>query len=301
MIPTVDAHHHFWSLSRGDYGWLTPASGSIYRDFGPTDLAPLLKDAGIDRTVLMQAAPTEGETRYLLDLAAATPYVAAVVGWVDLAARDAPDRLAALTGNTLLRGVRPMLQDLPDPAWMLRRELRPGLAAMAELGLRFDALVKPQHLRPLLTFLDQNPDLAVVIDHGAKPAIQSGRLDTWAREIREIARETNACCKLSGLVSEAQADWGMVDLEHCIWHLLDCFGPDRLMWGSDWPVVELAGGYRRWHEAAHACLSTISTVEREQIFGANAARFYGFAPDMSVSGEHGAATRSPPASPKATC
>ena len=282
MTRAVDAHQHFWSLSRGDYGWLRPESGNIYRDFGPTDLAPLLKEAGIDRTVLVQAAPTEGETRYLLDIAAATPYVAAVVGWVDLATRDAPDRLAALAANTRLRGVRPMLQDLPDPAWVLGDELRPALAAMAELGLRFDALVKPQHLRPLLTFLDKNPDLVVVIDHGAKPAIRSGMLDTWAREMREIARETSACCKLSGLVTEAKADWGMEDLEYCILHLLDCFGPDRLMWGSDWPVVELAGGYRRWHEAAHACLSTIPAVEREWIFGANAARFYGFAPDEGL-------------------
>jgi L-fucono-1,5-lactonase len=276
MTRAVDAHQHFWSLSRGDYGWLTPELGSIYRDFGPTDLAPLLKAAGVDRTVLVQAAPTEGETRYLLDIAAATPYVAAVVGWVDLATRDAPDRLAALAANARLRGVRPMLQDLPDPAWILGHELRPGLAAMAELDLRFDALVKPQHLRPLLTFLDQNPDLAVVIDHGAKPAIRSGMLDTWARDMREIARETSASCKLSGLVTEANADWRMGDLEYCMLHLLDCFGPDRLMWGSDWPVVELAGGYRRWHDAAHACLSTLSTVQRERIFGANAARFYGF-------------------------
>jgi L-fuconolactonase len=276
MTCSVDAHQHFWSLSRGDYGWLTPESGSIYRDFGPTDLLPLLKESGIDRTVVVQAAPTEAETRYLLDVAAATPYVAAVVGWVDLTTRNAPDRLAALAANTLLRGVRPMLQDLPDPAWILGRELRPGLAAMAELGLRLDALVKPQHLRPLLTFLDRNPDLAVVIDHGAKPAIRSGTLGTWAREMREIARETSAYCKLSGLVTEAKADWRMEDLEYCISHLLDCFGPDRLMWGSDWPVVELSGGYRRWREAAHACLSTISTVERDLIFGANAARFYGF-------------------------
>lgn len=279
MTRTVDAHQHFWSLARGDYGWLTPGSGSIYRDFGPGDLAPLLNEARIDRTVLVQAAPTEGETRYLLDIAAATPCVAAVVGWVDLAARNAPDRLATLAANPLLRGVRPMLQDLPDPEWILGHELRPALAAMAELGLRFDALVEPQHLRPLLTFLDRNPDLAVVIDHGAKPALRSGALDAWAREMREIASETAACCKLSGLVTEAKPDWTTEDLAYCVSHLLDCFGPDRLMWGSDWPVVELAGGYRRWHEAAHACLSTISDSERERIFGGNAARFYGLAPE----------------------
>lgn len=279
MSATVDAHQHFWSLPRGDYGWLTPESGSIYRDFGPRDLEPLLDEAGIDRTVLVQAAPTEGETRYLLDVAAATPWVGAVVGWADLAARNAPDRLATLAANPLLRGLRPMLQDLPDPEWMLGYELRPALAAMVELGLRFDALVEPQHLRHLLTFAERNPDLAVVVDHGAKPALRSGMLDTWARDIREIARNTTVCCKLSGLVTEAKADWGTDDLRVCISQLLDCFGPDRLMWGSDWPVVELAGGYRRWHEVARACLSTISTAERERIFGGNAARFYGFALD----------------------
>lgn len=276
MTLAVDAHQHFWSLPRGDYGWLTPQSGSIYRDFGPRDLAPLLQEAGIERTVLVQAAPTEAETRYLLDIAAATPYVAAVVGWVDLAARNTPDRLAALGANGLLRGVRPMLQDLPDPRWMLGEALRPALAALVESGLRFDALVKPEHLRPLLTFLERNPDLAVVIDHGAKPAIRSRSFEAWARDIREIARQTSAYCKLSGLVTEAQADWRREDLEYCISHLLDCFGPDRLMWGSDWPVVELAGGYRRWYDAAQACLASISAAERERVFGANAARFYGF-------------------------
>jgi len=285
MKHAVDAHQHFWSLPRGDYGWLTPQSGSIYRDFGPRDLAPLLQDAGIDRTVLVQAAPTEAETHYLLDIAAATPYVAAVVGWVDLAARNAPDRLAALAANGLLRGVRPMLQDLPDPQWMLGDDLRPALAALVELGLRFDALVKPVHLRPLLTFLERNPDLAVVVDHGAKPALRSGALDAWARDIRAIARETPALCKLSGLVTEANADWQPGDLTDCISHLLDCFGPDRLMWGSDWPVVELAGGYRRWHDAARDCLSSISASERERIFGANAARFYGFDQGEARTGE----------------
>ena len=279
MTFAVDAHQHFWSLPRGDYGWLTPESGSIYRDFGPRDLAPLLQQAGIERTVLVQAAPTEAETSYLLDIAATTPYVAAVVGWVDLAARNAPDRLAALAANGLLRGVRPMLQDLPDPHWMLGDDLRPALAALVELGLRFDALVKPVHLRPLLAFIERNPDLPVVVDHGAKPAIRSGALGAWADDIRAIARETSARCKLSGLVTEANANWQPDDLAYCISHLLECFGPRRLMWGSDWPVVELAGGYRRWHDTAHACLSSISATDRARIFGANAARFYGFAHD----------------------
>jgi L-fuconolactonase len=274
MTHAIDAHQHFWSLSRGDYAWLTPRSGRIYRDFGPRDLAPLLQAAGIDRTVLVQAASTEAETRYLLDVAAATPYVAAVVGWVDLAARNAPDRLAALAANGLLRGVRPMLQDLPDPQWILGDELRPALAALVQLELRLDALVKPEHLQPLLRFFERNPDLPVVIDHGAKPAILSGSLDAWARDMQEIARCTPAYCKLSGLVTEAKADWRTDDLRYCVSHLLECFGPDRLMWGSDWPVVELAGGYRRWHEAAQASVASLSVAERERLFGLNAVRFY---------------------------
>jgi L-fuconolactonase len=172
-----------------------------------------------------------------------------------------------------------MLQDLPDPRWILGEGLRPALAALVALGLRFDALVKADHLRPLLTFLERNPDLQVVIDHGAKPAIRSRSLEAWSRDIRDVARATSAHCKLSGLVTEAQVDWRSEDLEECIAHLLDCFGPDRLMWGSDWPVVELAGGYRRWHEAARDCLSSISADARERVFGSNAARFYGFEQD----------------------
>jgi L-fuconolactonase len=284
MTHAIDAHQHFWALHHHDYGWLTPQSGSIYRDFGPGDLAPLLDEAGIDRTVLVQAAPSEAETRYLLNIATSTPQVAAVVGWVDLAARNAPDRLATLAANPLLRGVRPMLQDLPDPGWILGETLRPAITALAQLELRFDALVKPEHLQPLLRFLERNPDLRVVIDHGAKPAIRSGSLDAWARDMRVIARNTSAYCKLSGLVTEAKVDWQTEDLLYCVSHLLDCFGPDRLMWGSDWPVVELAGGYRRWHEAAHACVATLSVAERERIFALNAARFYALDADQRPIG-----------------
>jgi len=277
MTRTIDSHQHFWSVARNDYGWLTPELRGLYRDFGPVDLEPHLKAACIDATVLVQAAPTEAETRYLLDIANATSYVSAVVGWVDLAAPDAPDRIATLAVDGMLRGIRPMLQNLPDPAWILGKQLKPALKAMAELNLCFDALVKPVHLQPLLTFSGQNPDLRVVIDHGAKPDIRSGDMKVWARELRILAHESPVHCKLSGLVTEAHADWQTRDLEYCVHHIVECFGPDRIMWGSDWPVVELAGGYRRWHEAANDCLRELSIDERAWIFGSNAARFYGLA------------------------
>lgn len=275
MHRTIDAHQHFWRIARGDYGWLRPSLGILYRDFGPEDLATHLAASEIDATVLIQAAPTEAETLHLLDIAAVTPYVAGVVGWVDLAGSEAPDRLARLARNPLLRGIRPMLQDLPDSAWILRPCLEPALDAMIALGLRFDALVKPHHLVPLLRFIERHPDLPVVVDHGAKPDLRSGRLDEWSANMRTLARATSAYCKLSGLVTEANAEWRVQEVCDCIDHLVQCFGPDRLMWGSDWPVVEAAGGYRRWWDATHACLAGLPPDAREKILGRSAEAFYG--------------------------
>ncbi|MEO6928737.1 MAG: amidohydrolase family protein [Casimicrobiaceae bacterium] len=276
MTARVDAHQHFWSVARGDYGWLTPETGCIYRDFGPADLAPDLAAAQIDCTVLVQAAPTDAETRFLLNIAASTPFVSAVVGWADLTATDAPDRLARLAEHKVFRGVRPMLQDIPDPEWILGKQLEPALRAMAELRLCFDALVTPAHLRPILTLVEQHPALRVVIDHGGKPPIRSGTSLHWANEMRLLARESATHCKLSGFVTEAPADWQTDDLRPYLDHLVDCFGFERLLWGSDWPVVEMAGGYGRWHDAACACLAGLTVKERQRIFGLNASRFYGF-------------------------
>ena len=171
----VDAHQHFWRLDRADYGWLTPAQAPIYRDFEPADLAPLLARAGIDATVLVQAAPTVAETRFLLELAAATPAVAGVVGWAPLAAPNAPDVVAELARAPHLKGLRPMIHDIPDVDWMLGPALAPGLRAIAASDLVFDALVRPPHLPNLRRLLDRHPDLRVVIDHGAKPEIGEGR------------------------------------------------------------------------------------------------------------------------------
>jgi L-fuconolactonase len=272
----IDAHQHFWRLSRGDYGWMTPeAHPSLFRDFRPADLAPLLSDAGIARTILVQAAPTEAETRFLLEVAAVAPFVAGVVGWADFEAADAPAAIAALAENDRLVGLRPMLQDLDDDAWILQPSLAPALDAMAAAGLRLDALVMPRHLPHLARFLDQRPDLPVVIDHGAKPDIAAGELAGWAAAMRSIARDSRAVCKLSGLVTEAKAGWTEEDLRPFVDVLLEAFGPARLMWGSDWPVVNLAGGYAAWRSAAEALTEECSADERDAIFGGTAAAFYG--------------------------
>ncbi len=274
----IDAHQHFWHLARGDYGWLTPTLASIYRDFGVADLRPHLAAAGITGTVLVQAAPTEAETEFLLGLAAESAgLVKAVVGWVDFEAPDAAHGLERLARNPLLRGVRPMMQDIADTDWMLSAALEPAFRAVVGLGLRFDALVQPRHLANLRRLLDRYPGLELVIDHGAKPRIAAGVREPWAAEMRALARETNAWCKLSGLVTEAGAAWTEADLRPYAGHLVECFGPERLIWGSDWPVVELAGGYDRWWATTEELLRPLDDASRERILGGNAARFYGIA------------------------
>jgi L-fuconolactonase len=275
----VDAHQHFWRLARSDYGWLTAEDfPALYRDFGPGDLAPLLEAASVERTVLVQAAPTAAETAYLLELAAAAPFVAGVVGWTDLEASDASGVIEMMSAEPKLLGLRPMLQDLDDDAWILRPTVAPALDAMQLVGLRFDALVRPRHLPHLTKLLAARPDLRVVIDHGAKPDIAGGALADWRGAMRRIARESAAVCKLSGLVTEAAPGWREETLQPCVDVLLEAFGPARLMWGSDWPVVNLAGGYAAWLAAAGALSERCTANERAEIFGGTAQRFYGFAP-----------------------
>jgi L-fuconolactonase len=274
-VIQVDAHQHFWRPARGDYGWLTrEAHPAICRDFGPDDLAPLLAKAGVERTILVQAAPTDAETAFLLGIAQATPFVAGVVGWTDLAAADAPARIAALAAQSKLVGLRPMLQDLSDDGWIARLALAPALDAIAAAGLAFDALVQPRHLPHLARVLADRPELRVVIDHGAKPDIAAGEFAGWAEAMRAIARDTAACCKLSGLVTEAAPGWRADDLKPYVDVLLAAFGPARLMWGSDWPVVNEAGGYAAWRVAALALTAGCSEADRALIFGETAARFY---------------------------
>jgi L-fuconolactonase len=264
----IDAHQHVWSLARGDYGWLTPALGPIHRDFGPADLLPHLRRHGVAATILVQAAPTVAETRYLLDVAAATPFVAGVVGWSDL---TAPDAIAALAADPLLVGVRPMVQDIADDDWLLREELTAGFAALARWGLVFDALVLPRHLPRLAVVVDRHPDVTFVIDHLAKPPVALGAVAPWDADIAALARRPNVMCKLSGLVTEAAAGWTVAELRPYAAHVLACFGPARVLWGSDWPVVNLAGGYDAWWQATEAL---VAPADRAAVLGGNARRIY---------------------------
>lgn len=272
----VDAHHHLWRLDRGDYDWLTAAEHPlIHRDYLPQDLAPLLSACRIDQTVLVQATQSLAETEFLLSLAESTPFVGGVVGWVDFAAPQAPETIAALASRRHLVGLRPMLQDLPDPEWILRDDVQPAIRAMAAHGLRFDALIKPPQLGAIRRLLARYPEMPVVIDHGAKPRIAASEIDDWAQEMRGIARDSRAFCKLSGLATEAAPGWGVETLAPYVAVLLEAFGPSRLMFGSDWPVLNENGDYLGWVAAAEALTAELSAEEEAQIFGGVAASFYG--------------------------
>jgi L-fuconolactonase len=273
----IDAHQHFWRLDRGDYGWLTPAMTPLYRDYLPRDLAPHLADAGVGATILVQAAPSEAETYFMLEIAKSTPFVAGVVGWIDMEAPDVAERLVGLqeAGRGYLKGVRPMIQDIADPEWILSPSLERAFDAIEALDLCFDALVRPVHLEPLQRRLEQRPKLKVVIDHAAKPDIATGAKLGWSMRLASIASRTSARCKLSGLVTEAQRDWRIEDLAPFVEQVVAAFGPERIMWGSDWPVLNLASDYRTWHAAAERLLSSLPASDRARIFGGTAAQFYG--------------------------
>ena len=270
----IDAHHHVWTLARGDYGWLTPELALIHRDFHLSDLAPHLSAARIEGTILVQAAPSEAETLFLLDVAEKAELVRGVVGWTDFDAADGMARIDDMAARQLVVGLRPMVQDIADDDWLLGPRLAPLLAAMAGHGLVFDALALPRHLPKLLRVVDRHPNLQFVLDHCGKPQLATGDIAVWQRDIAVLAERPNIVCKLSGLATEAARDWEVADLRRAADHVRACFGPKRLLWGSDWPVVNLAGGYAKWFAAAEALLADLSADEKADIFGGNAARIY---------------------------
>lgn len=275
----IDAHHHLWKLARADYGWIgernNPAVAPIERDFLLEDYRALAAANGIAGSVVVQAAQTVAETRWLLDEARASRgLIKGVVGWIDMAAANAPDVLHDLARDPLLRGIRPMLQEIDDIEWVLQSKLDPALRAVIEVDLSFDLLVRPAHLKAALTLLTRHPDLRAIVDHGAKPDIAHGMWQPWADDMRRIASETSAYCKLSGLVTEARPLWKADDLLRYAEHLVECFGVERLVWGSDWPVLLLNADYPGWLAATKLFLAPHSTPDQMAIMNDNAIRFY---------------------------
>ena len=273
-MQRIDAHQHFWDPARGDYGWLTADLPALFQPFGPDDLAPHLKAHDLTGTVLVQAAPSLAETDYMLAIASHTPFVKGVVGWIDFEQPDHRHEFERLARNPHLKGIRPMIQDITDPDWMLRPSLDWAFRAVIEHNLAFDALVLPKHLGNLHLLIDRYPDLRVVIDHGAKPQIRARSFEPWASDMARLARHTGAFCKCSGLVTEARTDWQAADLSPYLDHLISSFGPERLIFGSDWPVLTLASDYSRWVETLERAIGHLPKDQQDMIMGGNASRFY---------------------------
>lgn len=277
-MATVDSHQHFWNPARGDYGWMPPDHPVLTRTYGPQDLAPWLQQAGVTHSVIVQAAESVEETEYMLGIADATDTVAGVVGWVDFERPDHRLHLERLAKHPMFKGVRPMIQDIPDDDWMLRDDVQWAYQALIDLGLTFDALGFPRHLTNFLTILRRYPDMRVVVDHCMKPQIGAHSAENfahWADGMAQIAEQTGAFCKLSGIITETGEDWTVDELRPYARHVLDVFGPDRVMWGSDWPVMRLRGEYPDWHAAARALTDHLSDAESAQVFGGTAVAFYG--------------------------
>jgi L-fuconolactonase len=270
----IDAHQHFWRLSADHRQWPTADLSAIYRDAMPADLLTVARASGVSGAVAVQAQPDERETQWLLALADAEPFIRGVVGWTDLEASDAVDHIGSLARTHGLVGLRPMLQGLSDDAWIARASVAPALDAMARSGLALDALVYARHLPALLDVCRRGSGLRVVIDHAAKPPIASGDLSEWRDALIPFAALDHVSCKVSGLLTEGRPGQDEADYRAVIDHLLQVFGPDRLIWGSDWPVLDLAGDYAGWFDMANRWLG-LTGAEAEAVFGGNALTFYG--------------------------
>jgi len=267
----VDAHHHFWDPARAEYPWMTEEVTAIRRAFGPADLEPLLRDAGVAGTVLVQARMDLDETRELLDTAASAEFVLGVVGWVDLTDPDIAAVLRDLEHPKLV-GIRHQVHDEPDVSWLLHEDVRRGLRAVANAGLSYDLLVRTRELPAALATAGACPELTLVVDHLAKPPIAAGDTGAWAEALAPLADLANVSCKLSGLVTEAEwGSWQPDDLMPYFRRALDWFGQERCLFGSDWPVCLLAASYA---EVLALVQGTLRPAERHAVLSATAARVY---------------------------
>lgn len=273
----VDAHHHLWDPSRWAYDWMSGDElGPIRRYFGPEDLESALEGTPVDTTVMVQAIHSDEETEWFLGVADSSELIAAVVGWVDLTDDGVAERLGELLDRfDSLRGVRHQVHDEPDPEWLLRPDVARGLRAVQDAGLSYDLLIRRPETPAAQRIVETFPDLPLVVDHSAKPSIATGEWDEWRASLHRLAQYDHVTCKVSGLVTEASwAGWREQGVERYISAVLEEFGADRCMFGSDWPVSLLAAPYREVFELVDGATSALSGHEREALFGGTAARVY---------------------------
>jgi L-fuconolactonase len=271
----IDSHQHFWRFDPVRDSWITEEMGVLRRDYLPEDLAPELRANGLNACVAVQTCQSEEDTMFLLDLAERHPFIAGVVGWVDLLADNLPARLEHFSRFEKLRGFRHIVQSEPDDWFLLREDFCRGVARLAEFGFTYDILIYARQLPAAVEFAARFPEQRFVLDHIGKPAIQAREIGQWERHMRALAANPNVFCKLSGMITECHwRDWRIEDIRPYAAIALDAFGPDRLMFGSDWPVCLLAGSYTRVAQLAGEFLGGLTDEDRANVFGGNAARCY---------------------------
>jgi len=274
-MPVIDAHHHFWRYNTQDFGWIDDAMRVIRRDFLPIDLEKEIRAAGVDGVVSVQARQSLEETHWLLELAGQNPFIRGVVGWAPLIAPDADKIVGELAANPKLRSLRHVLQGEPDERYMLRADFNRGLAALQLHNLAYDILIFERHLPQSIELVDRHPEQVFVLDHIAKPRIKENLLEPWRKNIFELAKRENVYCKISGLVTEADyVQWTEAQLLPYVDTMLEAFGPQRLMLGSDWPVSLVACDYSRWVNLVRSWIKKLSAAEQKRILGDTAIEAY---------------------------
>ncbi|RZU42719.1 amidohydrolase family protein [Edaphobacter modestus] len=275
-MTIIDAHHHLWRYSREEYGWIDETMLSLRRDFLPEDLTVEMRVAGVEGTIAVQARQTLEETRWLLELADQNEAIRGVVGWAPIASGEFSTTLEEFKGRPKLKGLRHVVQAEPDENYLLRQDFNRGIGMLRGSGLVYEVLIYEHQLPQTIEFVDRHPDQAFVLDHIAKPRIRGRVLEPWAGRMRDLARRENVSCKLSGMVTEADWNgWTLEGLRPYLDVVVEAFGPQRLMVGSDWPVCLVACGYAQWFGVLEEYFAGFSTQELDAVFAGNAARVYG--------------------------
>lgn len=274
-MERIDAHHHFWFYDPREYGWISDRMAILQRDFLPQDLEPEIRRAGVTSVISVQAQQSWRETWQLLQFANEHSFIAGVVGWLPLADPDFARKLPAMAEHPKLKGVRHVIQDEPDDDFILCPDFNRGIAELKPYHLAYDILIYERHLPQAIRFVDRHPDQIFVLDHIAKPKISAHELSPWDDNIRELSRRPNVFCKLSGMLTEADwTSWTEDDLRPYFDVVLDAFGPERLMFGSDWPVCLVAATYQRWVNVVAAAIAHLTPSEQSQIWAGAARRAY---------------------------
>lgn len=276
MGKRIDAHHHLWRYSADEYGWIDETMIALQRDFLPSDLTTEMRAADVDGAIAVQARQTLEETRWLLEMAEQNDVISGVVGWAPIASERFAASLEEFRDRSKLKGLRHVVQAEPDDYYLLREDFNRGISGLHETGLVYEVLIYERHLPQAIEFVDRHPNQAFVLDHIAKPRIRDGVLEPWAARMRELAKRENVSCKVSGLVTEADwKEWTLEGIRPYLDVVVEEFGPQRMMVGSDWPVCLVASGYARWFGVLEEYFAGFSMQDREAVFGGNAVRVYG--------------------------